>query len=401
MKILITTDWYKPVINGVVTSVINLKSELEKAGHEVRVLTLSPDGHQHFKDETYYLKSFKVKIYPQARATYNFHSKYIPDILEWRPDIIHSQCEWVSFYFAKYIALKLNIPIVHTYHTIYEDYTHYLLRGKRIGKKIVLLGSNHAINSTDYVITPTNKAKDLLLSYGIENPITTIPTGIDLDKYKISISEARKKELLLKHGISPDKTVFVCIGRLALEKNIEELLINMQNLIKIKPDVVLLIVGGGPYSEILKEIVKDMKLEENVIFTGMVSPDIVPEYFQLGKLFVCASQSEAQGLTYIESLASGVPILCKYDQCLDGVLAEDINGYFFDNSDEFTEKALSLLENQDKYDLMCKQAKDSSEKYSKQAFAQQVINVYNLAINSFIGHIPLPARLIPVLRKYA
>lgn len=401
MKILITTDWYKPVINGVVTSVINLKTELEKAGHEVRVLTLSPDGQQHFKDDTYYLKSFKVRIYPQARATYNFHSKYIPEILKWKPDIIHSQCEWISFYFARYIALKLNIPIVHTYHTIYEDYSHYLLRSKRLGRSIVLFGSNHAINATDYVIAPTNKARNLLLSYGIENPIITIPTGIDLDKYKVTLSEERKLELLSSYGITPDKTVLVSIGRLAIEKNIDELLLNMKSLVASRPDIVLMIIGGGPYADALSESVINMGLQENVIFTGMIAPDLIPEYFQLGKLFVCASQSEAQGLTYIESLAGSIPLLCKYDQCLEGVLLEGHNGCSFDNSAEFIEKLLSLLSDKEKYDAMCRNALLSSEKYSTEVFGTQVAKVYEAAISSFTGHRPLPIRLIPALRRYA
>ncbi len=401
MKILITTDWYKPVINGVVTSVINLKSELEKAGHEVRVLTLSPDGHQHFEDDTYYLKSFKVKIYPQARATYNFHSKYLPEILQWQPDIIHSQCEWVSFYFAKYIALKLNIPIVHTYHTIYEDYTHYILRSKRISKSLVLFGSNRAINATDYVITPTNKARDLLLSYGIENPIITIPTGINLDKYRNRISDNRRSELLSQYGITADKTVIVSIGRLAIEKNIDELLDNMQILAKSHPDIVLLIVGGGPYEDALRELVINMNLQKNVIFTGMISPDLVPEYFQLGKLFICASQSEAQGLTYIEALASGIPLLCKYDQCLENVLIEGHNGFSFDTSAEFIDKLLSVLRDKDSYSVLCENAVASAESYSKEAFGKQVAKVYEAAVDTFPGHLPLPVRLIPVLRRRA
>lgn len=409
MKILITTDWYKPVINGVVTSVINLKSELEKAGHEVRVLTLSPNGQPYFEDDTYYLKSFNVKIYPQARATYNFHSEYIPEILSWKPDVIHSQCEWVSFYFAKYIAQKLNIPIVHTYHTIYEDYTHYvfsgkIIGGKAIGKKIVLFGSNRAVNATDYVITPTNKARDLLLSYGIENPIITVPTGIDIDKYKTPISPERRNELLKKHGISPDKRVLVSVGRLALEKNVDELLENMVHLIKARPDTVLLVVGGGPYEDELKALAETLNLADSVVFTGMVTPAEVPEYFRLGEVFLCASQSEAQGLTYIEALASGLPLLCKYDQCLDNVLIHGQNGYCFDSYEEFEAGLSKILDDQEVYKKMCEQALLTAEGYSKEMFGKRIADVYTEAIANFCGHnsehgLPNPIRLMPPLRR--
>lgn len=400
MKILITTDWYKPVINGVVTSVINLKSELEKAGHEVRVLTLSPDGKQRYEDDTYYLKSFRVKVYPQARATHNFHSVFLPEIFEWHPDIIHSQCEWFSFIFAKYIAFRLNIPIVHTYHTIYEDYAHYLLHGVELTKKLVLSGTNRIVNSTDYVIAPTVKTRNLLLSYGIENPIFTIPTGINLDKYKPRITQDRRSELLAELGIPKDSTVIVSIGRLAFEKNVDELIDLMNSIKEAHPEIFLVLVGGGPYENTLRERVSDLGLDTNIRFTGMVSPDSVPEYFQIGKLFVCASQSEAQGLTYIEALASGIPLLCKYDQCLESVLVEGVNGFSYENPAEFIQKLTCILGSPDEYVELCHNAEITSRKYSKEVFGVKVIGVYQEALAHFKGHSSIRARLVPMLKMY-
>ena len=414
MRILITTDWYKPVVNGVVTSVLNLKAELEKQGHEVRVLTLSPDGKQRFKDDTYYLKSFEVKIYPQAKATYSLINKYLPKIIDWKPDVIHSQCEMVSFYFAKYIANTLNIPIVHTYHTIYEDYTHYVFGGKVPGgkyiKKTVLSGLNLIVKSTDYVITPTDKARNLLISYGVKNPIVTVPTGINLDKYKMKISEEYKKELLEKHNISSDKTVIVYVGRLAQEKNVDELLEHMKHFTEVRKDVVLLVVGGGPYEKELHKLADKLELDDSVVFTGMVSPDRVHEYFQLGKVFLCASQSEAQGLTYIEALASGLPLLCKYDPCLDGVLAEGINGFFFDDYESFEEHLQDILNNDNLHRSLHINAHISSERFSTETFGKTVAKVYEAAIETFDGNTGLipgrimpqrmnPAKLIPKIRK--
>ena len=414
MKILITTDWYKPVVNGVVTSVVNLKTELEKQGHEVRVLTLSPDGKQRYKDGTYYLKSFDVRIYPQAKGTYSFINKYLPKIIAWKPDVIHSQCEMVSFYFAKYIANTLNIPIVHTYHTIYEDYTHYVFGGKVPGgkylKKTVLSGLNLIVKSTDYVITPTDKARDLLISYGIQNPIVTVPTGIILDKYKNRITPERKSELLGSYGITEDKTVVVSVGRLAQEKNVDELLQHMKHFSEVRSDVVLLVVGGGPYEKELHDLANKLELGDSVIFTGMVPPEQVHEYFQLGKVFLCASQSEAQGLTYVEALASGLPLLCKYDSCLDGVLIEGNNGFFFEDYAGFEEHLKDILANENLQRSLQLNAQISSERFSTETFGKTVAKVYEAAINTFDGHTGLlpgrimpqrmnPAKLIPKIRK--
>ena len=398
MKILITTDWYKPVINGVVTSVLNLKHELEKLGHEVRVLTLSQDGHQYYSEDTYYLKSFKVKIYPQARATYSLYNHFISEILEWKPDIIHSQCEWMSFYFAKLISMRLNIPIVHTYHTIYEDYTHYLFMGKKLSKALVLKTSNWAVNSSTHVITPTNKAKNLLLSYGVTSPITTIATGIDLERYHESMKESDKHILLEKYGIDPKAQIIVTVGRIAKEKNIDEILENISKIRSEFPNLKLLVVGGGPYEEELHKKAKELDVDDITVFTGMVPQDQVAKYFKLGKVFVCASQSEAQGLTYIEALASGIPILCKCDECLDGVLIDNENGLFFSDTESFF-RNLQLLLREKENSTFAENARASSYKFSKENFGTLVEAVYLETLKGFKEKPPLPLRLILPLKR--
>ena len=122
MRILIATDWYKPVINGVVTSVVNLENTLRLQGHDVRVLTLSSNVHSHEDEYVYYLRSLSInKIYPNARIIYSTSRKHIKEIIDWKPEIIHTQCEFSSFLMAKRIAHRLDIPLVHTYHTVYED----------------------------------------------------------------------------------------------------------------------------------------------------------------------------------------------------------------------------------------------------------------------------------------
>ena len=128
MKILITSDWYWPVVNGVVRSVMNLIEYLESEGHEVRVLTLSNTIKSYKDGKVYYVGSLSAeKIYPQARISNLLSKSHLKEIKAWAPDVIHSQCEFSTFMMARRIASDLKIPLVHTYHTVYEDYTHYFI----------------------------------------------------------------------------------------------------------------------------------------------------------------------------------------------------------------------------------------------------------------------------------
>ena len=126
MKILITTDLFRPAINGVVTSVLNLERELEKNGHEVKILAVSDTCSTYQMENVYYIRSVPAKIYPDVRIPVSRGRAYVQEIIEWNPDVIHSQCEFFSFGFAKRIARKTGAILLHTYHTLYEQYTEYV-----------------------------------------------------------------------------------------------------------------------------------------------------------------------------------------------------------------------------------------------------------------------------------
>lgn len=136
MKILLTTDWFTPAVNGVVTSVLNLRRGLEGRGHEVRVLTLSRSASSYVRDGVYYLRSMGVgAVYPKARLGVPLQKKLVKELVTWGPDIVHSNCEFSTFPAACHIAEKANAPLFHTYHTVYENYTHYFSPSQAWGKK--------------------------------------------------------------------------------------------------------------------------------------------------------------------------------------------------------------------------------------------------------------------------
>lgn len=379
MKILITTDWYSPIINGVVTSVLNLENELRRNGHDVRVLTLSRNHKSYINGDVIYISSVNAGlIYPNARLKSPLHNRYVSKIIEWKPDVIHSQCEFSTFFVAKKIARILDIPIVHTYHTVYEDYTHYFSPNKKLGKKAVIHFSKWVARHCGMVIVPTAKVKDMLERYNVTCPVRVIPTGIHCEKF-YSTDKASGQFIREKLGISHKSFVAVYVGRLAVEKNVDELVL-MHEKLQIN-GVKLLIVGDGPHGEALRTMVNKRDLSDKIIFTGMVPPERVGEYYKCGDVFVSASTSETQGLTYVEALASGLPVICRKDKCLDDVIENKVNGVQFTDFEGYKKAMEKLACSTVLLESMSKNAVDSSRKFSCEAFGKRVENVYKEVLN--------------------
>ncbi|MBE7057318.1 MAG: glycosyltransferase family 4 protein [Ruminococcaceae bacterium] len=384
MKILITTDWYEPVINGVVTSVLNLVKELTAKGHDVRILTLSYGAHSYYSQGVYYIASISIGgIYPDARATLYAGRKMVDSIIRWHPDIIHSQCEFSSFQYAKQISRKLNIPIVHTYHTLYESYTHYFSPSKKMGKHIVSGLSRNLLSRVQSIIAPSEKIKRVLYSYRILRRIYVVPSGIDLNKFNVTLLPSERRALLGELSIPEGNKILITVGRLAKEKNVEQLIQYFHKMNRSDTDFI--IVGGGPYQKVLMEYAEKIGANKNIHFTGMVMPQFVAKYYQLGDIFLCGSTSEAQGLTYMEAMASGLPCVCHKDTCLNGIVIDGKNGYQYDTYENFEKYINSILDNPELKESMSKNAKEITEnQFSTKAFAEKIEKIYEKEIKRYI-----------------
>lgn len=373
MKILITTDWYAPVVNGVVVSVLLLQRELEKLGHEVRVVTLAPGLRSFRKGQVYYIGSVDAgKIYPGARLRLGRSGALLRQLEEWGPDIVHSQCEFSTLRVAMAIAHRMDVPVVHTYHTVYEDYTHYLPIGKKTGKYVATTLSRRVCRRVACVVVPSQKVERLLRSYGVKRRIEVIPTGIDLSAYRQAPDPKRQEELRKKLGIPKGKLVLLYLGRMAKEKGLEEL---MEYLAQAgRKDAVLLLVGDGPDREEALACAREKKLP--VIFAGMVPHGEVPEYYRLGDIFVTASTSETQGLTYFEALAAGLPVLCRKDPCLEGVIEDGVNGWQYEGKEEFCRRLEEFCADKPLRKQMALAAEETAERFSAEAFGRAAETLY-------------------------
>ena len=378
MKVLITTDLYTTNTNGVVTSVRNLMEELEKKGHEIRVLTVSEKLKSHQDGNIYYIKSLPLgAVYPDVRMPISYHHhRFIQEVIDWKPDVIHSQCEFFSYQFAGYISRKTGAPIVHTYHTLYEQYVTYIFPSQRIGAFFVGKLSKYRLRKADAVVAPTAKVETVLKNYGLRNPIHVVPSGIALEQHKQRISEAERKRRRRELGILEDALVLLNLGRLGTEKNLTEMIELFSVARSQNSKLILLIVGDGPARKDQEETALHLGVREYVVFTGMVDPSEVHKYYQLGDIFVSASTSETQGLTYIEAAANGLPLLCRRDPCLDGVLVEGKNGYEYEAEQEFCELLDTIVNSPDWCHSARAQSKEIADTFDKSSFAEKIEDIY-------------------------
>lgn len=380
-RVLITTDWFTPTVNGVVASVQTLRTELERLGIEVRILTLS-EGLTSYRDGAVYrLGSVPASaFYRQARLGTLRSADVHRDIVQWSPDIIHSQAEFSTYIWARRLAEQLAVPLVHTYHTIYEDYTHYFSPSRPMGRKLAAGFSRRALAPVDAVIAPTGKVRTILNSYGIRAPIHVSPTGLDLTYYRPARSQAERSQiqrLRRELGISPEQRVLLSLGRLAREKNIEELFDLLAAM--DDPHLTLLVVGEGPHREQLEARARRSPARERIVFTGSVPPAQTASFYHLADVFVSASRSETQGLTYIEALASGLPAVSRRDPSLDGVIVDGVNGWQYDTVEEFRDAIGRLAEPAEHRRLAEAATRWAREHASAAAFGRSVATIYESA----------------------
>lgn len=378
LKVGIFTDTYFPQVNGVATSTATLKKNLEELGHKVYVFTTTNPLADHNETRTYRVPS--ISVVSDHRLAMFYRRRLAAEIKSLNLDVIHTHTEFSLGIFGRLVAKKFKIPLVHTYHTIYEDYTHYIIKSKRfnsVSKEIARKISKKFCNTSDELIVPTLKVKGLLNSYGVIKEMSIIPTGIALHRFDAQdTKQSQTQSLRIQLGIKDNEKVILYLGRVAKEKNIQELLSHLQTYLKEKKDIKFVLVGGGPEKSNLEILAKQYELEDHVIFVGEVPWEQVMDYYRMGDLFVSASQSETQGITYIEALASGLPVVAKADPCLEGVVENAINGYTFDDKDSFLRALDTVLDDPQYQKQLSQNATQSVEKFSEAVFAKNVEALY-------------------------
>jgi len=384
MNIAIFTDTYTPQINGVATSTCMLEKELTNRGHRVYIFTTSDPQANEALPFVFRLPSMPFIFLPSHRLALLYPPKMLLKMRMLDIDIVHTQTEFPLGIFGTIVSEFLKVPQVHTYHTMYEDYVHYVAKGHLITPKMAQQYSRIFCNRARAVIAPMDKAKDSLLDYGVERPIRVIPTGIDFEPFSRSKYSAEDiNEVKRELGLNLTDPIVVSVGRIAKEKSIDAVLEQFPKLLQKMPEAKFVLVGNGPIVGDLKARAAELGISDSVIFAGPRPWSVLGKYYQVGDVFVSASTSETQGLTYIEAMAAKVLVCAKQDKCIEGIVNDGETGYSFVEDEEIPEVLYKALSDREKRLKMAEAALVNIAHMSSQKFAESVEGLYNELLSAY------------------
>ena len=399
MNIAMFTDAYFPRINGVAISVKSYASELTKLGHKVCIVCLEYSAEQQksalFDEENEDAKSpFQIVRIPSTGIIWSKEDRMVRidkwhflknAMKEFKPDVIHINSEWTIGYLGALYSKKARLPIVFTFHTLWEDYlANYIsflpqVSTKKLGRDIVKFYLKRAA----LIIAPTERIAKVVHEYGIDRESELLPTGIpsDLIDFNKAQDKRIKHALFKKFPFLAKKRILLYVGRVVKEKNLSFLYDVLEKVHKTNPDTALLFVGGGPYLEELRELAESRGLKDSVAFTGYAAREDLVYFYKMSSLFVFPSLTETQGLVTIEAMTSGIPVVAIGEMGTVDVMQGDNGGFMVKNDvEEFSSKVQLLLNDKNLYVAKVEEAKIWAKQWSIETLTPTLVKYYEKAV---------------------
>lgn len=380
MRIGMFTDSYFPQVSGVSTSIRVLKEELEAKGHEVIIFTTTDPKAEAGEKGIVRLTSIPFFSFKDRRVAIKGFSKALREAKRYNLDIIHTHTEFSLGLAGRFVAYMLDIPTVHTYHTLYEKYLHYIAKGKVVKPGTVAVASRVFCNRTMGIIAPSQMMKEKLESYHIYKEIRVIPTGVEIPDPIPNVRETMRRQL----GIAEAEIVLLSLSRVAYEKKLERILYAFPEVLEKHPTAKLVVVGDGPAREDLEMLAEELGVGASVLFVGEVKNEDVAAYYQMADLYVNASESETQGLTFLESIVNGCPVVALRNDYLSGLIRKPGLGELFEDEGQMGSCINGMIERlQSSEQVQGEEWQYLLEEISSGTFGRKVLSFYRRVIEDY------------------
>jgi len=376
LRIAIFSDSALPILNGVSVSLDALVRELRNAGHSVFVYTAGhpfyrdpdPNTYRFFAIQTPWSKGYPLAVPPFYPVLHQFRKN--------RFDIIHTHTPFTLGTVGLRWSQSHDIPIVTTYHTLYDRYAHYIpYFPRRYVRFKIAKHTNFYYNHVNHIITPSEASHKWLRRHSVETPITVIPTGI------APPSAYNKDEMRAHLGIEPEQKVLLYVGRIAKEKNMDCLFQAVAAAFAHNPDLRFWLVGDGPYRRECMNMARDLGIGDRVRMVGFVPRDKVERYYAAADLFVFSSITETQGLVVQEAMNYGLPAVLIAGGGAEASVIHGHNGLVVKNdAAEFGNAILSLMTDESRYSKLADAARQSMREAGTKPMCDRVVDVYRQVI---------------------
>jgi len=370
MEIAWFTETWLPTRDGVVTSLLLFKKQLEKRGHNIYIFAPGKENRRENNIIYYEMKTWKkyadYKFFPTTNTLFTAFKRTRKIINEIGANIIHSHSP--GFIGINAITASKYAPLAFTFHTFIDESVYFAFKNENlqeIAKKAIRKWLKFYFSKCSCVIAPSqyvaSRLKDLT-----DKEIKILPTGIEIERFR----KGNGKRIKEKFG---NKKIILHVGRIVKEKNVHLLIESAPYILK-KVDAIFIIVGKGPAKNELEELVRKKGLENHFIFTGFVKDEELPDYYKAGDVFAFPSTYETQGIVALEAMASGMPVVAAKAKAIPEFVKDGENGYLFKPNDakELAEKILMAIENKE----LGKKAFEYAKRYSIEKMAEKLIKIY-------------------------
>ncbi len=379
MRIGMMVDIYKPYISGVTNHVSLYKRAFESAGHEVYIFTFGDLEYQ--DDEARVIRSPALPLADTGFYLSLRHKTKHKKLLQ-TMDIVHVHHPFLSGRLALNYCRSARIPVVFTNHSRYDlmAQAYIPIMPDEMSHRFLQAYLPAFCDAVDLVISPSEGMAKILREFDVKNHIEVIPNGVDLHPFHQAKPFPRSQ-----FGFTDQDILLVYAGRVAPEKNINFLLQSFAGIAQLIPNIYLLIVGGGKkqFEDELQNLIGQLGITNRVRSMGITAYEDMPSYLAMGNIFVTTSVSETFGMTTVEGMSVGLPVMGIHSAGTSDIVEDGKTGFLStEDVAAFTAKLTYLCLYPGLREAMGAAAREASKQYDIERTTKILLGQYLRLIES-------------------